>query len=338
MTEKVKQMAPIIWEEIKKANNILLHCHPSSDGDSVGSALGLMHVLKNVGKKVTVISGDDPTPQYLGSLPGIKEIVQKNYLETDVKSFDLFLILDSSNKNQISKKGDVVFPESMRTVVIDHHTNFGYGNIDLIDDSYPAVAQMIYELVKLWDLEITKEAAACLFAGIYGDTGGFKYAPTTYETLLAGSELAKIYPEFPKMIFEMENSVSPDQIKFLGVVLGSVEHYFNDKVALGVATMEQIKKNKINPKSVIKGDVANMLKSVTGWDIGICCVEAGENHTEFNFRGRDGEKYDLGEIARRLGGGGHRAAAGAPVKKSLAEAKELLLKTIQEVYPELGQP
>ncbi len=338
MTDKVRQMAPIIWEEIQKANNILLHCHPSSDSDSVGSSLGLAHILKKLGKKVTIISGDDPTPQYLSSLPGINEIIQKNYFEIDSKKIDLFLILDSSNKNQISKKGDITFPDSMRTVVIDHHTNFGYGDIDLIDDSYPAVCQMVYDLIKLWNLEITKEAAACLFAGIYGDTGGFKYAPANYETLLAGSELAKLYPEFPKMIFEMENSVSPDQIKFLGVVLGSIEHYFNNRVALGVATMEQLNSNKINPKSVIKGDVANMLKSVTGWDIGICCVEASENHIEFNFRGRNPDKYDLGEIARRLGGGGHRAAAGAPVKKTLSEAKELLLKTIQKVYPELGQP
>lgn len=39
MSDKVKQLAPVIWSEIQKANKILLCCHRSPDGDSVGGGV-----------------------------------------------------------------------------------------------------------------------------------------------------------------------------------------------------------------------------------------------------------------------------------------------------------
>lgn len=338
MTEKVKQMAPLIWEEIEKAQNILLHCHPSPDSDSIGGALALYHILKKINKNPTIISGDNPTPLFLQHLPGANQIIQKSFFEIDVSEFDLFLILDSSSKNQVSKKGEVVFPESLKTVVIDHHTNFGYANINLIDTSYPATCQIIYELVKEWNLEIPAQVAACLYVGLYGDSGGFKYPPTNWSTLLAASETAKIFPDFSSLIFKIENSVDPDQIKFMGITLNHIEHYFGSKVAIAVASFEELQQHNINSQNIIKGDIANTLKSVIGWDIGVCCTQVSPEQVEYNFRTRDSEKFDVGEIARRMGGGGHRAAAGAPVKKPLKEAQQVLLNVIKELYPGLGNP
>jgi phosphoesterase RecJ-like protein len=61
----------IIWREIEKAQKILMHLHPSPDGDSVGSTLAMFHALKAKGKDVTVIKGDSDLPSYLKStLPG----------------------------------------------------------------------------------------------------------------------------------------------------------------------------------------------------------------------------------------------------------------------------
>jgi nanoRNase/pAp phosphatase (c-di-AMP/oligoRNAs hydrolase) len=51
MSETIKKFAPIILEEINKANNILLHCHPSPDPDSVGSTLATKIVLERMGKR-----------------------------------------------------------------------------------------------------------------------------------------------------------------------------------------------------------------------------------------------------------------------------------------------
>ncbi|MEN8928392.1 MAG: DHH family phosphoesterase, partial [Flavobacteriales bacterium] len=46
-----KQQLASLFEELNKANNILIFGHKSPDGDSVGSTLGLFHFLKNKGIK-----------------------------------------------------------------------------------------------------------------------------------------------------------------------------------------------------------------------------------------------------------------------------------------------
>ena len=118
------------------------------------------------------------------------------------QSYDLFIILDSSSPDMISKKGEVVFPESMQTIVIDHHkSNQHFGQINLVDDSYIATCQMLYDLFKEWQILITPDMAVCLMVGIYVDSGGFRYARTTEETFRAGADLARLNPEFTQVLF-----------------------------------------------------------------------------------------------------------------------------------------
>jgi phosphoesterase RecJ-like protein len=46
-----------VWKEIDRSQKILLHLHPSPDGDSIGSTLAMYHTLTKMGKDVTLIQG-----------------------------------------------------------------------------------------------------------------------------------------------------------------------------------------------------------------------------------------------------------------------------------------
>lgn len=340
MSDKIKQLAPQIWSEIQKANKILLHCHPSPDADSIGGVLGMMHVLQRVGKEVTVIIGDSAPPTQLSILPGFDQIQLKNWFDLDLSKFDLFISQDSSSLGQISKLGEIKFPDTMRVVVIDHHgTNSGYGHVNFIEPSYPAVCQMDYELCQEWKLEITPAAAICFFVGIYDDTGGFKYQNTTSETLRAAADLAFINPNFPKVIFELENNFEPEQIKFIGLSLSMIEIYFGGKVAISAVPYSELKKRGIQQKHTEKIEISSMLKSVKGWEIGIRFTEVEPSLIIVSFRTRDADKYDVGKIAvATKAGGGHNVAAGATLRMPFAQAKKYLLDTIKNIYPDLGEP
>ena len=102
MTKTVEDAAPKILEAIKAARSILLHCHPSPDPDSVGSALAMKFALESMGKKATVIRGDSEIPQAFMHFPGAGDIVAKNFFEVDLAEFDLFIVLDSGSTNMIS--------------------------------------------------------------------------------------------------------------------------------------------------------------------------------------------------------------------------------------------
>ena len=185
----IREKAPLILVEIKKAKSILLHCHPSPDPDSVGSALAMKFALESLGKKATVIRGDSEIPQAFMHFPGADQIVPKNFGEVDLKEFDLFISLDTAAIDRISTLGKLEFPASLFVIDIDHHrTNPGFGAINLIESSYPATAQILFDLFKEWGVPITADMAYNLFIGIYTDTGAFKYRETTVKTFAIAAE------------------------------------------------------------------------------------------------------------------------------------------------------
>ncbi|HQI13059.1 bifunctional oligoribonuclease/PAP phosphatase NrnA [Candidatus Shapirobacteria bacterium] len=321
---------------IDNSQHILLHLHPSPDADSVGSALAFYHYLKSIKKKVTLITGDSRLSPSLSHLPGAKKIITKNFFDLDLNKFDLFIILDSSAPDQISKLAPVVFPETMKTIVIDHHvSNASFGDLNLIDIDSPATCQIVYHFFKDNYINITQKMAACLLAGIYTDTGGFKYPPTSSETFMVAADLSKIYPSFTQMIFEIENNDNPENLRFLGKILSQIETYFNNHVAIASISLEDMLSASLSPDNAT-GGIANMLKSVVGWDIAISMVEVDTNKINVSFRTRNANKYDVSKIALATGfGGGHRAASGATIPLSLHGAKKLVLDTIKKLYPNL---
>lgn len=328
-----------IWQEIKKAKNILLILHPSPDGDSIGSNFAFFHALSNMGKKVTLLSGDSEFPNNFSTLPGVNKLTKKNLFDLELSQFDLFIINDISDLPQISRIKEIILPKNLKTINIDHHfSNTGIFDINLVDSSYSSTCQLIFDFFQSIKIKITPDIAACLFVGIYTDTGGFKYSGTTDKTFQVAAKLTKIYPKFSQLIFDIENNDHPDRLKFLSLILASVETYFSNSVAIASLNHQSIKDNNLNPTAVSSSDIANLLKSITGWQIGIAIIEHQSNNIKISFRTRDSSKFDLSKIATALGGGGHKAAAGLILKdSSIDEAKKIIIKTIKKIYPNIDK-
>ena len=329
-----------IWKQIEKSKKILLHCHPGPDGDCVGSSLAFYHVLKNMGKDVVVIEGDNQVPRNLMTIPGADKIISKNIFQVDLDQFDLFIINDSSSTKQISRLGDVKLPKKLTTIAIDHHlSSEKFAKINLVLPKYIATCQILFDLFQLNKVKITPKIAACLFIGLYTDSGGFKYANATYKTLAIASSLAKIYPKFNQLIFDVENNDEPDRLKFISVMLSSIEHYFSNHVAISSISYKQIQSQKFSTQTLNNySEIPNMLKSVVGWDIALSMMEVQPNVVKISFRTRDSKTYDLSKIAvATKAGGGHRAAAGATINQSLDEAKKTILNIIKKIYPKIDK-
>ena len=328
-----------VWKEIDRANNILLHLHPGPDGDSLGSSLAFFHVLRKMRKTVTLISGDSPFPQKFQNVPGAKYVTQQNFTQLDLSKFDLFIIHDSSSPTQVTRMGELKFPKNLKTIAIDHHaSNEKFADINLVMPKYTSTAQVLYELFQLRKIKITKNIAACLFIGVYTDTGAFRYFNPTYKTFDMASRLAKIYPKFSQLIFDIENNDHPDYLKFISLALSSIENHLNDHLAIASLSYQQIKDNKLDIDMINNYSVVtNMLKGVIGWDIAITLVESKKGLVKVNFRTRDAKTFNVAKLAVATGsGGGHPGAAGATLQKSLPEAKKYLIDLVKKLHPKLA--
>jgi phosphoesterase RecJ-like protein len=336
MNSDMKARAAEILSAIQKSKNILLHLHPRPDGDSVGSALAMYHMLKGMDKKATVIKGDSPLPYYLSCLPGFENIIEKNFFEINLSQFDLFIAQDVSSLGMISALAEISFPSTLKVVRIDHHqTERDFASINFVDPTCPATCELLFTLFKGWDIELTHDVALCLFIGIYSDTGGFKYPNVKRNTFLAAAELADKAPDFSDAIAFTENSNSFENIAYEGLALSSVEKIFGGTVLVSSVSNEQLLKLNIPKEETVLGGllhIPNQLRSVIGCKIGISLVEEELGIVKVSMRTSDGEKFNLSKIAEALGGGGHKAAAGITIKGSLNETKEKVLQAVSHFY------
>jgi phosphoesterase RecJ-like protein len=321
-----------IWREIEKANHILLHCHPSPDPDSVGSVLAMKGALENKGKKVTVIQGDSEISPGLMHFPGAREIIKKNFGEIDLKEFNLFIILDSGSPEMISRKQTPSFPLPIKSIVIDHHaSNKKYADINLVATA-PSTTFVLFNLFKEWDIAITHDIALNLFIGMFTDTGGFKYPPVDSQTFEVAAELAAVAPDFIEIIFQMENCQDKASIYGQAIALNSIRTFCNDMIAISAVSHQALAEKNISTNAVSEGYVANILKSVVGWNIAVSMVEIEPGRVKASFRTRDVHKYDVSKLAVALGGGGHKAAAGAVFTVPLEEAVAKVVETAKTLY------
>ncbi len=329
----VESAAPMIRAAVERAKNILLHLHPSPDQDSVGSALAFYHLLRVWGKAVTVISGDSPLPETFSILPGASAIKLASWKEIRPEDYNLFLILDSGAPQMISRLVQpLVFPPTMRTIAIDHHRSHApYAEQTLLVPTAPATAAVLYDLFRVWGVTFTPEVAAGLLVGLYGDTGGFRYPLTTATTMAAVAELARAYPNFASLWYEFE-SLAPEDVAFDRLALSRLEIWNDGRVATTFVAQEDLLANQLPESAVGAGSFAAYLARVRAWPLAVVAVEAAPRQIRVSLRSRVAD-YDVALAAAALGGGGHRAAAGAFVTdRSFTEVKECLRETITRLW------
>ena len=172
---------------IEKAKTILLISHKSPDGDTLGSALGLYHSLKVMGKNPTVACVDEPAPVF--SFMPVVETVQ---LGIDHLNYDLFFILDcgATHLTGLNEIYPELFDKSLEVINIDHHpTNDYFGRYNLVVDDAPSATMVCYQMVVDLGMPLDRAVATCLLTGIYTDTGSFMHSNTTAVRFAGESEL-----------------------------------------------------------------------------------------------------------------------------------------------------
>ncbi|MCF7865275.1 MAG: DHH family phosphoesterase [Candidatus Pacebacteria bacterium] len=350
LTEEQKVIAKQILEHLQDGStqSILLHCHPSPDPDSLGSVLATKFALESMGKKVTIIAGDSKTPDAFMHFPGANEILVQNYFETDVTKFDIFLILDSGSTSMISRKAPIVFPPesnpNLKTIVIDHHaSNTGYGDINLIALQYMSTTEILFDIFQEWGIfgttenKFSKEIATNLYVGLFTDSGGFRYERVTDHSFYMAGVLYEYNPSIIDVITTLENSSSKGFVDYLGLALSQkkIFHASEEKKEKGSFVISYMKHEDIARLGLVSDDwnggtVCNMLKSVVGWNVVVMMIEEVSGEVKCSFRTRDAKEFDVSKVAVLLGGGGHKAAAGAMIKKPMDEAIEFAAETIRK--------
>lgn len=300
-----------ILEEIKKAKRILVNCHRSPDPDGIGSALALKLVLEQMGKEVEIICPSGQVDKRINFLKGFDEIKTGiNFSKFDYTKFNLFITLDSASWDMVTGKNEIFMPQ-VPIVNIDHHiTNKNYGSINLVDTGASSVCELLFSLFENWIVEMDVKIATCLLTGIIADTGAFSYPNTTAKTLGIAQKLIEVGVDKNKIILRLYRSEDLNMLRFWGEVLQKME-IDKDYKFIWSAISHDVYKRYGMPEYGKESAASSFAPIVDGTDFGLIAVEEDTERLFISFRSRTG--FDVSPIAEELGGGGHKAAAGAKI-------------------------
>lgn len=303
-----KESAEIL-AEINKSNKILANCHRGPDADSVGSALALSRVLEGMGKEVTLICPSE-IPEDLGFL-GTERINQVDFTKFDFTGYDIFIVPDSSTYGMVSGAKEIKKPD-IPIIVIDHHiSNEGFGSLNLIDSEMTSTGELLYKIFSDWQIKVDGKTAQCLLTGIIGDTGSFQYQNVGAETLKNAAELIELGADKDEIIRNVYRNINFRDLKLWGKFIENME--FDEEYNFVWAAIPlELYKEYGEPYSA-KEDVANLFfPIVKGANFGMVMVEMEDRLLSISLRSKS--DFDVSEIAKAIGGGGHKAAAGARIE------------------------
>ncbi len=304
----------------------LLISHPRPDGDTVGSALALRLALIRLGT-IPRLACVHPIPAPLTYLPGADTYTNVTPEDTDL---DLIVAVDLSDLSRTGGIYQTAWRGKFPLLVIDHHeTNDNFGDVNLVDPRAAATALPMAALINALGVPLDGAMATCLLAGILTDTRGLRTANTSPEVLSFVGQLIEAGGDYAGVMEKSLDSIPYQQMRGWGVALERLQldgelawttFPLEAKIALGIEDHDDL-------------DLGNLITRLAEAKIMATFLDMRDGTVKVSLRSRPG--YNVAQIAKALGGGGHQQAAGCSVSGTLDVAQELVLPLVRA---ELARP
>jgi len=296
--------SPQIIKLIQDSTKVLILTHQKPDGDAIGSSLALYWALTRMGKQAHLIC-KDPIPKAFLFLENSK-MFKKNFLVADG---NLMIIIDCGDLRRTGFPDRIkkYLNSKIKIINIDHHPNNDLAKLtrfNYIDTNSASASQLIFQIIEKLHCYVDTKIATALFTGVYFDTGGFKHINTDIEVLdfagkmmSFGAEMKTLKNIFPAHRF--------NSLKLWGHAFSNIEldDYGIAKIVISKNDMEKLSASQTDLLGL-----ANVIASINEVNIALVLWE-----TEDGIKGTlrtQKDAIDVAKLARLLGGGGYRKAAG----------------------------
>lgn len=302
---------------LRSARSVVIGAHVDPDGDAIGSILGLVHVLDQAGiPAVPVLPSASELPSTYAFLPGADRFRHA----ADVGSPEVFVSLDSPDLRRLGD-GRALATTAGTLIMLDHHPDASAGSaIAVLDSSVAATGCLVWLLAEQLGVSPEAPAATCLYTAVLTDTGRFSYSNTDASTLMLAARMVDAGAH-PNEIYSAvyENRTAGAQA-LLARALGRITIANQGRVAYAWVTDDDYAETGALPPE--GENLIDHVRALGGVDA-VFLVKTNGHTSRVNLRAKG--TADVGSVARLLGGGGHRAAAGATVEGNLDQVVSRLL-------------
>lgn len=299
-----------VAEFLKTVDRVAITTHVGADGDAIGASAALLSLMRSLGAEAVFCHAEE-VPNYLRWLiPDAQRELPEGYE---------LLVVDTSRPDRAGASNGRI------RLNLDHHEdNPLYAEYNLVNPRAAATAEIVAGLFTELKVPLDKTAAEAIYTGVKTDTGGFRFrniSPEVHE-LVADLLRAGVVPA--EIDDRINRTGTIEQLKIVGITLANAVRY-GEAI---ISTVDNGDYERAGATELDSKEAIDHLRTVAGVDVVAHLREVPEG-TKGSLRS---ETVDVGEIARRFGGGGHRLAAGYTARgKRPEEAKAELLEILSGV-------
>ena len=312
-----------ILSVLREGERFLVCSHSQPDGDAAGSILAMGMLLEQMGKRADLVTADH-IPIVYRNLPNAGSIRTAMRVHGP---YDAAILLECDGVGRTRLRGlDRFF-----IVNIDHHaTGHPWGNVNWIDRSAASVGELVFRLVKAAGATISPDMATCLYTTVLTDTGGFCYGSTNASTFALAQELVEAGANPIRVAQDVYFSTAASRLLLLGAALNTLHRE-------GRLAWMWLTHNDIVRTSAAEEDcegIVNYALSVAGIEVAVFLREQPERGIRVSLRSKG--RVNVSEIAKRMGGGGHKNAAGCTLEGPLIRALGQILAELRPIVAALA--
>ena len=305
-------------EYLRRNDNYIIVTHRRPDGDTLGSAAGLCHALRRMGKTAWLFPNPEITETYL---PFVREYLSpEGYLWSSVIAADV--------------AEESLFCSGFSGTVdlwLDHHpSRRPVRNNAVIWSHKASCGELILELIEMLCGSITKEEADLLYMAVSTDTGCFVYDNTTAETHRAAARLLDAGADLPKLNKPLFRFKSRARIVLEGLICSNLSVYREGTVSVAVVTLDMMRRCGATEDDC--SDIASLAGQVRGNRVAVTVRELSELPPRSKVSLRTDGCVDASKVCSLFGGGGHAMASGCELDCAPVETVEKILSAIDALW------
>ncbi len=312
-----------VLASIRQRDHFVLTSHARPDGDAIGSVLACCQLLRALGKDAQVVLSDG-VPVIYRPLPFADAVVHASAING---RYDAAILLECDSVARARLQG----LEGRFLINIDHHQSARpFADVNWIDPTAAAIAEMVYRLARAARVEVTPDIATCLYTGLLTDTGSFCYPGTTAATFELARELVECGADPVDIAQNVYFSRPTSKMRLLGAALSNLHRE-------GALAWMHVTREEVDRAGALDEDaegLVNYALGIAGIEVAVFFLELAGGHFRVSLRSKGA--VDVARIAEGFGGGGHPCASGCCMAGPLSLAVERVLAQVRLRGQEAG--
>lgn len=315
---------------IEQAQTIAICAHTKPDGDALGSGLALSMIISHLwpDKMVTnLLADNEDIPDMYRFLPKSDTLVQP---ATYTQDPDLFIMVDLAYPARLNE-AQPIFERARKRATVDHHpADTPVGDVCFSRPEAAAAGVLVAQFALYKKVPLTPQMATCLMCALVTDTGSFQYQNANTEAFTIASILVEAGADPAEISLQVYQSQSLAYLRLKSLVMGRISIFDKGRVAYSYATEEDFARCAVLPDQA--EGLIDMVRSVAGTQVALFLKQVDKHVVRGNLRSKS--DIDISGVARELGGGGHKAAAGFTFNGTIDEALSSALPKLHVLFEE----